>query len=96
MTSPHLIPGSAHFQVIEEPAYLPSGSGEHLYVDIEKEGLPPIKLPKRWPKPAANAIVILVMPDAKTATPSRVNGLVFISATKLRSQRCKIAYRLVA
>jgi tRNA pseudouridine13 synthase len=39
MTSPHLIPGSAHFQVIEEPAYLPSGSGEHLYVDIEKEGL---------------------------------------------------------
>jgi tRNA pseudouridine13 synthase len=39
MSSPHLIPGSAHFQVIEEPAYLPSGSGEHLYVDIEKEGL---------------------------------------------------------
>ncbi len=39
MSSPHLLPGSAHFSVIEEPAYLPSGSGEHLYVDIEKEGL---------------------------------------------------------
>ncbi|MEK7416048.1 MAG: tRNA pseudouridine(13) synthase TruD [Planctomycetota bacterium] len=39
MTSPHLLPGSAHFHVIEEPAYAPSGSGEHLYVEIEKEGL---------------------------------------------------------
>ncbi len=39
MSSPHLLPGSANFSVIEEPAYLPSGSGEHLYVDIEKEGL---------------------------------------------------------
>jgi tRNA pseudouridine13 synthase len=34
-----LLPGSGHFQVVEEPAYLPAGTGEHLYVDIEKEGL---------------------------------------------------------
>jgi tRNA pseudouridine13 synthase len=34
-----LIPGSAYFHVIEEPAYAPSGTGEHLYVEIEKEGL---------------------------------------------------------
>ena len=34
-----LLPGAKHFQVIEEPAYLPNGSGEHLYVDIEKESL---------------------------------------------------------
>lgn len=33
-----LIPGSRNFQVTEEPAYQPSGSGEHLYVEIEKEG----------------------------------------------------------
>ena len=37
--TPHLRPGSTNFQVIEDPAYLPNGSGEHLYVDIEKEGL---------------------------------------------------------
>ncbi len=37
--SPQLLPGPAHFQVVEEPAYAPSGSGEHLYVLIEKEGL---------------------------------------------------------
>ncbi len=36
---PQLLPGAANFQVIEEPAYAPSGSGEHLYVEIEKEGL---------------------------------------------------------
>lgn len=34
-----LLPGSQHFFVTEEPAYTPSGSGEHLYVEIEKEGL---------------------------------------------------------
>ncbi len=34
-----LLPGPAHFGVIEDPAYAPSGSGEHLYVEIEKEGL---------------------------------------------------------
>lgn len=41
MTAPlgRLLPGPAHFQVIEEPAYAASGSGEHLYVEIEKEGL---------------------------------------------------------
>lgn len=37
--SAQLLPGAKHFQVIEEPAYLPNGSGEHLYVDIEKESL---------------------------------------------------------
>ena len=37
--SMHLLPGAKNFQVIEEPAYLPNGSGEHLYVDIEKESL---------------------------------------------------------
>lgn len=37
--APRLLPGSANFQVSEDPAYLPNGSGEHLYVDIEKEGL---------------------------------------------------------
>jgi tRNA pseudouridine13 synthase len=36
---PTLLPGAAHFQVIEEPAYAPSGAGEHLYVEVEKEGL---------------------------------------------------------
>lgn len=36
---PRLLPGPAHFIVEEEPAYLPEGAGEHLYVQIEKEGL---------------------------------------------------------
>jgi tRNA pseudouridine13 synthase len=36
---PALLPGAAHFQVSEEAAYAPSGAGEHLYVEIEKEGL---------------------------------------------------------
>jgi len=36
---PRLLPGPTHFIVEEEPAYLPEGSGEHLYVHIEKEGL---------------------------------------------------------
>ena len=31
--------GPAWFRVDEEPAYLPAGKGEHLYVEIEKEGL---------------------------------------------------------
>ncbi len=39
MSRGRLIPGSAWFQVIEEPAYTASGAGEHLYVEIEKEGL---------------------------------------------------------
>lgn len=34
-----LLPGSANFHVVEEPAYAASGSGEHLYVEIEKESL---------------------------------------------------------
>ncbi len=34
-----LIPGARFFEVTEEPAYLPTGDGEHLYVEIEKEGL---------------------------------------------------------
>lgn len=34
-----LLPGSAHFHVDEEPAYAADGTGEHLYVHIEKEGL---------------------------------------------------------
>jgi tRNA pseudouridine13 synthase len=34
-----LLPGAAHFHVVEEPAYAPSGAGEHLYVEIEKESL---------------------------------------------------------
>jgi tRNA pseudouridine13 synthase len=34
-----LLPGADHFSVEEIPAYLPSGSGEHLYVLIEKRGL---------------------------------------------------------
>ena len=34
-----LLPGARHFIVTEEPAYAPSGSGEHLYLEIEKEGL---------------------------------------------------------
>ena len=34
-----LLPGSGNFHVIEDPAYAPSGAGEHLYVEIEKEGL---------------------------------------------------------
>lgn len=33
-----LLPGSAHFQVIELPAYELSGAGEHLYVELESEG----------------------------------------------------------
>lgn len=39
MSEPRLLPGPAHFIVEEEPAYLPEGTGEHLYVHIEKEGL---------------------------------------------------------
>lgn len=35
---PALLPGAAHFHVIEEPQYAASGAGEHLYVEIEKEG----------------------------------------------------------
>ncbi len=38
-SAPRLLPGSANFQVTEVPAYPPSGVGEHLYVEIEKEGL---------------------------------------------------------
>ena len=38
LTGPALLPGSTHFQVTEDPAYTASGSGEHLYVDLEKEG----------------------------------------------------------
>jgi tRNA pseudouridine13 synthase len=34
-----LLPGAAHFQVTELPAYAPEGAGEHLYVLVEKEGL---------------------------------------------------------
>ena len=34
-----LLPGAGNFQVIEDPAYAASGSGEHLYLEIEKEGL---------------------------------------------------------
>ena len=34
-----LLPGPAHFRVEELPAYPPSGSGEHLYVLVEKEDL---------------------------------------------------------
>ena len=34
-----LLPGPRFFQVTEMPAYLPAGDGEHLYVEIEKEGL---------------------------------------------------------
>ncbi len=34
-----MLPGSGHFHVEELPAYGPSGSGEHLYVHLEKEGL---------------------------------------------------------
>jgi len=34
-----LLPGSSHFIVGEDPAYVFSGVGEHLYVEIEKEGL---------------------------------------------------------
>lgn len=36
---PTLLPGADHFHVEEIPAYAPSGSGEHLYVQIEKRGL---------------------------------------------------------
>jgi len=32
-----LLPGAAHFQVSELPAYLPGGAGEHLYALVEKE-----------------------------------------------------------
>ena len=38
ITGPTLLPGAAHFHVIEEPQYAASGAGEHLYVEIEKEG----------------------------------------------------------
>ncbi|MDW8372935.1 MAG: tRNA pseudouridine(13) synthase TruD [Planctomycetota bacterium] len=34
-----LLPGPRHFQVQEEPAYEPSGCGEHLFVEVEKVGL---------------------------------------------------------
>jgi len=34
-----LLPGSSHFHVTEEPAYACSGSGEHLFVELEKENL---------------------------------------------------------
>jgi tRNA pseudouridine13 synthase len=34
-----LLPGASHFRVEELPAYAPSGSGEHLYVFVEKEDL---------------------------------------------------------
>jgi tRNA pseudouridine13 synthase len=34
-----LLPGATHFQVRELPAYALEGSGEHLYVEIEKEDL---------------------------------------------------------
>lgn len=33
-----LLPGAEHFRVDELPAYEPSGSGEHLYVLVEKRG----------------------------------------------------------
>lgn len=35
---PRLLAGPAHFIVCEDPAYLPAGSGEHLYLRLEKEG----------------------------------------------------------
>ncbi|MGH2897814.1 MAG: tRNA pseudouridine(13) synthase TruD, partial [Solirubrobacteraceae bacterium] len=34
-----LLPGASHFEVTELPVYDPTGSGEHLYVWIEKEGV---------------------------------------------------------
>ncbi len=34
-----LLPGARHFRVTEIPAYQPCGEGEHLYVEIEKEGV---------------------------------------------------------
>jgi tRNA pseudouridine13 synthase len=34
-----LIPSSEAFRVVELPAYEPCGSGEHLYLEIEKRGL---------------------------------------------------------
>lgn len=34
-----LLPGAQHFRVTELPAYQPCGEGEHLYVEIEKEGV---------------------------------------------------------
>lgn len=39
VSSLRLLPGADHFHVDEQPAYLPGGSGEHLYVHIEKRGL---------------------------------------------------------
>jgi tRNA pseudouridine13 synthase len=36
---PTLLAGAEHFHVIEEPAYVATGSGEHLYVELEKQGL---------------------------------------------------------
>lgn len=37
-TGPRLLPGAEHFIVREDPAYEPTGSGEHLYLHLEKEG----------------------------------------------------------
>ena len=34
-----LLPGAAHFRVEELPAYAPSGSGAHLFVEVEKREL---------------------------------------------------------
>lgn len=34
-----LLPGASHFEVTELPVYDPAGSGEHLYVWLEKEGV---------------------------------------------------------
>jgi len=34
-----LLPGAANFEVTELPLYDPAGSGEHLYVLVEKEGV---------------------------------------------------------
>jgi tRNA pseudouridine13 synthase len=34
-----LLPGASHFEVTELPVYAPSGSGEHLHVWVEKEGI---------------------------------------------------------
>jgi tRNA pseudouridine13 synthase len=34
-----LLPGAANFRVTELPAYAACGQGEHLYVEIEKEGM---------------------------------------------------------
>jgi tRNA pseudouridine13 synthase len=39
MASACLLPGAAHFCVEELPAYTPSGSGTHLFVEVEKREL---------------------------------------------------------